>query len=74
MRAIQFKRPGGPEVLSPVELPRPTCPAGSALVRIEYSGVNYIDTYHRSGLYPVALPSVPGVEAAGVIETIGSPG
>jgi len=71
MRAIRFDVPGGPEVLSPIELSLPTRSPGSALVRIDFAGVNYIDTYHRSGLYPVSLPFLPGVEAAGVIEAVG---
>ena len=44
---------------------------GFARIRLERIGVNFIDTYHRTGLYPLPLPFVPGVEAAGVVESIG---
>jgi NADPH2:quinone reductase len=70
-QAIRFKRTGGPEVLelAQVSLPEPT--AGQALVRHHAIGVNFIDTYHRSGLYPVPLPSGLGSEAAGIVERVG---
>jgi len=71
MKAIRIERTGGPEVmkLSEVELPRP----GKGEVRVRHTaiGLNFIDTYHRSGLYPVPLPSGLGVEAAGVVEALG---
>lgn len=69
--AIRFHEHGGPEVLraTPVELPEP--PAGHARVRQTAVGINFIDTYHRTGLYPVELPSGLGMEAAGVIEAVG---
>jgi len=62
---------GGPEVLEreAIEMPRPA--PGEAVVRHEAIGLNFIDTYHRSGLYPVTLPSGLGSEAAGVVEAIG---
>lgn len=70
-RAIRFHRTGGPEVLQweEVEVGRP----GEGQVRIRQTavGLNYIDTYHRSGLYPVPLPAIPGEEGAGVVEEIG---
>ncbi|MBL8774078.1 MAG: quinone oxidoreductase [Phenylobacterium sp.] len=71
MRAIQFTRTGGPEVLEDVDLPTPEPRPGQARVRHEAVGVNFIDTYHRTGLYPVKLPCVPGGEAAGVVEAVG---
>lgn len=71
MRAIQVKQTGGPEVLETVEILRPEPGAGEVLVRIQASGVNFIDTYLREGRYPVPLPFVPGQEAAGVVETLG---
>ena len=63
---------GGPEVLTPepINIPRPG--AGEVLIRHEAVGLNFIDTYHRSGLYPVALPSGIGLEATGVVEAVGS--
>jgi len=71
MRAIRFAKTGGPEVLElqDIDLPHP----GSGQVRIRHTaiGVNFIDTYQRSGLYPVPLPSGLGLEAAGVIEAVG---
>lgn len=71
MLAIQAERTGGPEVLSAVELPIPSAGPGEILVRHEAVGLNFIDTYHRSGLYPVKLPAVLGMEAAGVVEAAG---
>jgi NADPH2:quinone reductase len=71
MRAIQVSRAGGAEVLEWVELPVPVAAAGQVLVKIEASGVNFIDTYLREGRYPVALPFVPGQEAAGVVAAVG---
>jgi NADPH2:quinone reductase len=71
MRAIQFSQTGGPEVLELVDLPTLQPGEGQALVRHEAIGINFIDTYFRSGLYPAKLPFVPGQEAAGVIEAVG---
>lgn len=70
--AIRIRRTGGPEVLQweSVEVPPPA--AGEARVRHHAVGLNYIDTYHRSGLYPVPLPSGLGQEAAGVVEAVGA--
>jgi NADPH2:quinone reductase len=71
VKAIRFAKPGGPEVLSlhDIELPPPA--PGQVRVRHTAIGLNFIDTYHRSGLYPVALPSGLGLEAAGTIEALG---
>ena len=71
MKAIQVRNPGGPEVLEYVEIPKPEPRAGEVLVRVEAAGVNYIDVYHRSGLYKLPLPFVPGSEGAGVVEATG---
>lgn len=71
MKAIQVGRAGGPEVLELVDLPRPTPRAGEALVRLAAAGVNYIDVYIRSGLYPRELPYVPGQEGAGTVVEVG---
>lgn len=68
---IRFHRTGGPEVLQweNVDLAPPG--AGELRVRHEAVGLNFIDTYHRSGLYPVPLPSGIGIEGAGVVEEVG---
>lgn len=62
---------GGPEVLQLVELPIPQPGAGQVLVRVEASGINFIDTYLREGRYPAPLPFTPGQEAAGTVEALG---
>ncbi|MBI3990304.1 MAG: quinone oxidoreductase [candidate division NC10 bacterium] len=72
MKAIRVHEPGGPDVLRSEEVPTPTPGAEEGLVRIEASGLNYIDTYHRAGLYKMPLPFTPGVEAAGVVTAVGS--
>jgi NADPH2:quinone reductase len=58
--------------MEPVDLPRPEPKAGEVLVRIAASGVNFIDTYLREGRYPAPLPFIPGQEAAGTVEQLGS--
>jgi NADPH2:quinone reductase len=68
---IVIRRTGGPEVLEREDLGPLEPGPGELLVRHEAIGLNFIDTYHRSGLYPVTLPSGLGGEAAGVIETAG---
>jgi NADPH:quinone reductase len=70
--AIRFHETGGPEVLrwDEVEVPAPA--AGEATVRQEAVGLNFIDIYHRTGLYPAPLPSGIGLEGAGVVEALGS--
>jgi len=70
--AIRIHRTGGPDVLQLDELPVGAPGPGQVLLRHTAIGINYIDTYHRSGLYPVAsLPSGLGMEAAGVVEAVG---
>lgn len=71
MLSIQISRTGGPEVLEAVEVEIPSPAPGQILVRHAAVGLNYIDTYHRSGLYPLKLPSGIGLEAAGVVEAVG---
>jgi NADPH:quinone reductase len=71
MRAIRFSQTGAPDVLEIVELPDPTPGPGEILVEHEAVGVNFIDTYHRSGLYPLKLPSGLGSEAAGRVAAVG---
>ena len=58
-------------MLTLTDLPTPSPKAGDVLIRLTAIGVNYIDTYHRSGLYAVPLPFVPGTEGAGIIEQLG---
>jgi len=70
-RLIRFERTGGPEVLQWVEADLAPPAPGEAQLRHHAVGLNYIDTYHRSGLYPVPLPSGIGLEAAGVVEAVG---
>ena len=71
MRAIRLSATGGPEVLDLVDLPDPKPGPGQILVRQSAIGVNYIDTYHRSGLYPLRLPSGLGMEGAGEVVAAG---
>jgi NADPH:quinone reductase len=71
MRAIEIERHGGPEVLRLVDVPDPSPAAGEALVEVEAAGVNFIDVYHRTGLYPGALPRILGVEGAGRVIEVG---
>lgn len=71
MRAIQIRETGGPEVLRLVELPIPEPGPGQVLIRVEATGVNFIETYFRKGVYKSALPLVPGSEAAGTVEELG---
>jgi len=71
MKAIRVEAVGGPEALHYVDVPAPVPAAGHVLVKLAAIGINYIDTYHRSGLYPVPLPFVPGSEAAGTVEALG---
>lgn len=70
--AIRFHRTGGPEVLQVEDLPAGAPGPGEVRVRHTAVGVNYIDTYHRTGLYPLSLPSGLGSEAAGVVEEVGA--
>lgn len=71
MRRIELSRFGGPEVLEWREVATPVPGVGEALVRHEAIGLNFIDTYQRSGLYPLPLPTGLGLEAAGVVLAIG---
>lgn len=70
-KAIRVHRTGGPEVLSFEEVTVGDPGPGEVRVRHTFVGVNFIDTYHRSGLYRLPLPFVPGVEAAGVVLAVG---
>jgi NADPH2:quinone reductase len=72
MRAIRIDGFGGPEVLRPAEVPDPAPGPGQVVARVEAAGLNFIDVYQRTGLYPNPLPFVPGQEGAGVIAAVGS--
>ncbi|MFZ4688044.1 MAG: quinone oxidoreductase family protein [Polymorphobacter sp.] len=72
MNAIRFATAGGPGVLEWQDLPVAAPGPGEVLIRHSAIGLNFIDTYHRSGLYPVPLPSGLGLEAAGVVESVGA--
>ena len=69
--AIQLDQFGGPEVLAWREIDIPALQPGMVLVSQQAIGLNFIDTYHRSGLYPLELPAGLGVEAAGIVEAVG---
>ncbi|MBI1329027.1 MAG: NADPH:quinone reductase [Alphaproteobacteria bacterium] len=71
MKAIRIAKAGGPEVIEVVEADVPQPGPGQVRIRHTAIGVNFIDTYHRSGLYPVPMPSGLGLEAAGVVDALG---
>src|SRR5262245_13977365 len=71
VKAVSFDAPGGPEVMKIIDIDIPPPGRGELRVRHTAIGVNYIDTYHRSGLYPIPLPGTLGLEAAGVVEAVG---
>jgi NADPH2:quinone reductase len=71
MKAIRIAKTGGPEVLTLTEIETPVPGPGEVLVRAAAIGVNFIDTYHRSGLYALPLPTGLGTEAAGAVEAVG---
>ena len=72
MQAIQVSQVGGPEVLTPVDVPVPSPQPNEALVQIKAAGVNFIDVYFREGRYATPLPFIDGQEAAGVVTDVGS--
>jgi NADPH:quinone reductase len=71
MKAIVVEQCGGDEVLQYKDIETPQPKAGEVLVKLGASGLNYIDVYHRTGLYPLPLPFTPGLEGAGTIEAVG---
>ena len=71
IKAIRIERNGGPETMALKEIDLPAPGPGEITVRAKAIGINFIDTYHRSGLYPVQLPSGIGMEAAGTVEAVG---
>ncbi|MCY3695232.1 MAG: quinone oxidoreductase [Chloroflexi bacterium] len=71
MQAIQITAFGGSDALALVDLPVPDPGPGQVLIKVAHAGVNYIDTYHRTGLYPLELPLVIGLEGAGTVAAAG---
>lgn len=71
MHAIAIETTGGPEALHAVEVAEPQAGPGDVIVDVAFAGVNFIDTYHRAGLYPLALPAILGLEGSGVVRTAG---
>lgn len=71
MKAIRVHKYGGPDALTFEDLPTPQPGPGQALVKIEAIGLNFIDVYQRTGLYPAPLPRLMGVEGAGVVQAVG---
>lgn len=72
MNAVIIQQPGGPEALRLAELPVPVPGPRDVVVQVAYSGVNFIDVYHRIGLYPVPLPATLGTEASGIVSAVGA--
>ena len=72
MKAIQISQAGGADVLKISDVERPSLNNDQALIDVTIAGVNFIDIYHRTGKYPVALPFIPGVEGVGTIAELGS--
>ena len=71
MKAIRIEGFGGPDALRLVDVPVPSAGPGQIVVRVEAAGLNFIDVYHRTGLYPNPLPLVPGMEGGGVVAAVG---
>jgi NADPH2:quinone reductase len=72
VKAIRVHAPGGPEALRYEDVPDPRPEAGQAIVRVEAAGVNFIDVYHRTGLYKVPFPATLGQEGAGTVLEVGA--
>jgi NADPH2:quinone reductase len=68
---IEMQATGGPEVLRPAERRLAAPGAGEVLLRQHAAGVSFVDIYHRTGLYPLPLPGIPGIEGAGIVEAVG---
>jgi len=71
MKTIRVHNHGGPEVLTYEDVPMPEPKTGEARVKIEASGLNFIDIYHRTGLYPLKTPFTLGMEGAGIVDAVG---
>src|SRR3972149_6320759 len=72
MKAVRVHQNGGPEVLRYEEIPVPEPGAGEARGKIEGGGLNYIDIYQRTGLYPLKVPFTLGMEGAGIVDAVGA--
>ncbi len=72
MKAVRIHAPGGPEVMHYEDVPLPEPAPDQVRIKVAAAGVNFIDTYHRSGLYSVPLPFTLGVEVAGTVDAVGS--
>jgi NADPH2:quinone reductase len=72
VKAIRIYDPGGPENLSLGDVPKPMAGTGEAVVKIAAAGINYIDVYFRTGLYPYPMPGILGLEAAGTVTAVGA--
>jgi NADPH2:quinone reductase len=71
MKAIRIATTGGPEVLEWTDIEDPIAEPGQVVVDVEAAGLNFIDTYHRTGLYPMSMPMTPGLEGAGTVTATG---
>ena len=71
MKAIRVEQTGGPDQLQLRDVDVPSPGPEDVVVKLEASGVNFIDVYHRTGLYKMPLPFTPGMEGAGIVEKIG---
>ena len=71
MQAIVVSEKGGPDALVATEVPDPVPEPGEVVVRVDYAGVNFIDTYKRRGLYPIEVPFIPGEEGGGEVAAVG---
>lgn len=71
MQAVRVSAPGGPEALELVTADEPEPAVGHVVVDVAAAGVNFIDTYHRTGLYPMPMPFTPGLEGAGTVRALG---
>src|SRR5262245_15489713 len=72
MKAVRVHAPGGADALRHDEVPEPVAAAGQAVVRVEAAGLNFIDVYHRTGLYKVPMPVTLGREGAGTVLAVAS--
>ena len=71
MKAVKIRQFGGPEVMSYEDTEMPRIGRKDVLIKIHTAGINYIDTYQRSGLYQIPLPATLGLEATGIVEDVG---
>jgi NADPH2:quinone reductase len=72
LKAIRINKHGGPEVLEHEDIAEPEAGSGQLLIKVAAAGLNYIDTYHRTGLYSVELPLTLGLEGSGTVESVGA--